>query len=62
MTRIDGEKTYIKDAVAAIASEQGLTKRQVSKLAHVYHKQNFQEVVSEAEEFQMLYQKVTASK
>ena len=61
LTRAEAERDYVKDAIKAIADENGLQKKIVAKMAKVYHKQNYSEVVTEAEEFQRMYEKVTGS-
>jgi hypothetical protein len=58
MTRMEGEKDYIKESVAAIAKDLQLPKRLVSKLVKVYHKQNFDEEVATHEQFESLYETI----
>lgn len=41
--RIEGEKTYIKEAIAVISEEFDLPKRLLNKLANVFHKDNLTE-------------------
>jgi hypothetical protein len=59
LTRAEAERDYVKDAIKAIADENGLQKKIVAKMAKVYHKQNYSEVVAESDEFQTMYEKVT---
>lgn len=58
MTRIDAEKDFIKDAVADISDNFKLSKKTVSKLARVYHKQSFNTEVEQYQEFENLYEEV----
>ena len=58
MTRMEGEKDYIKESVASIAKDLQLPKRLVSKMVKVYHKQNFDEEVATHEQFESLYETI----
>jgi len=58
MTRIEGERDFIKEAVKAAADEHQIDKKHLRKLAKVYHRQNFSQEVAESEEFQQLYETI----
>lgn len=58
MTRIDGERDYIKEAIKMAHDEHQIDKKVLRKMARAYHKQNFTEEVQTAEEFETLYQEV----
>ena len=58
LTRMEGEKDYIKESVSAIAKDLQLPKRLVSKVVKVYHKQNFDEEVATHEQFETLYETI----
>jgi hypothetical protein len=58
MTRMDGEKDYIKESVAAIAKDLQLPKKLVVKMVKVYHKQNYDEEVATHEQFEQLYETI----
>lgn len=58
MTRMDGEKDYIKESIAAIAKDLQLPKRLVSRMVKVYHKQNYDEEVATHEQFEQLYETI----
>ena len=58
MTRMEGEKDYIKEAVAGISKELELPKKLVSKMVKVFHKQNYDEEVAVHEQFETLYETV----
>lgn len=55
LSRIDIEKEAIKDIVASVFDETKVPKKMINRLARVYHKQIFSEVVVEDNEFQSLY-------
>ena len=58
MTRMDGEKDFIRESIAETAKNMQLPKKMVAKLVKVYHKQNFDEEVAVAEQFENLYETV----
>jgi hypothetical protein len=58
MVRIDGEKDYIREAIAETAKNMQLPKKLVARLIKVYHKQNYDEEVAVHEQFETLYETV----
>ena len=58
MTRIDGEKDYIKEAVNDICKNLQLPKRLLNRMVKVYHKQNYDEEVATHEQFETLYETI----
>lgn len=64
MTRIESERDLIKDIKADLSEEFGeqLTKKQIARMARVFHKQSFQEEVASHEEFESLYEEITGIK
>jgi hypothetical protein len=58
MTRMDAEKDYVREAIADTSKNMQLPKKLVAKLVKVYHKQNFDEEVAVAEQFETLYETV----
>jgi hypothetical protein len=58
MTRMDGEKDYIRESIASISKDLQLPKKLVAKLVKVYHKQNFDEEVAVHEQFEQLYETI----
>jgi hypothetical protein len=58
MTRIEGEKDYIRESVAEISKQLQLPKRLVNRMVKVYHKQNYDEEVATHEQFETLYETV----
>jgi len=59
MTRIDGERDLIKEAINNCCEEYEMNKKTFRKLAKVYHKQNFSREVAEHEEFETMYEQLT---
>jgi hypothetical protein len=58
LTRMEGEKDYIKEATTNIAKDLQLPKKLVAKMVKVYHKQNYDEEVAVHEQFETLYETV----
>jgi GTP1/Obg family GTP-binding protein len=61
MTRIEAERDLIRDIKTGLHEEhkEVLSKKQIARMARVYHKQNFEEEVASHEEFEILYEQVT---
>jgi Transcriptional regulator DsbA len=59
MSRIDGERDLIKEAINNCCEEYEMNKKTFRKLAKVYHKQNFSREVAEHEEFETMYEQLT---
>lgn len=58
MTRIEGEKDLIKDAIAAIASDHELDKKILKKMCMTYHKQRFHTEKQDNDQFEETYAEV----
>ena len=58
MTRMEGERDYIKESVSAVAKDLQLPKKLVAKMVKVYHKQNYDEEVATHEQFETLYETI----
>jgi hypothetical protein len=56
MTRIEAERDFIKDAVAALEEDVGVPKKYIRKMAKIYHKQNLNEVRGEMDDVEALYE------
>lgn len=56
MTRMEAEKDLIKDIINDLADNFELPKKTVRKIAKAYHKQNFNQVAADNEEFQEMYE------
>lgn len=64
LTRISAERDLIKDIKADLFDEYKhvLSKKQIGKMARVYHKQNFNEEQVESSQFEALYEEVVLAK
>lgn len=58
-TRIEAERDAIKDVINFVNEEFELPKKYIRKMAKVYHAQNFDQEVGEAEDFAVLYENIT---
>ena len=57
--RIEAERDLIKNIIDDLNDAYKIPKKTIAKMIKVYHKNNFQEEVAEADEFETLYQIVT---
>lgn len=60
LLRVDAERDLIKNIIADLNDAYKIPKKTISKMIKVHHKNNFQEEVAEADEFETLYQTVTS--
>jgi len=60
--RMDAERDLQKNIKNDVCKDLDLNKKVFSKLAKTYHKQNFSEEVQLHQEFETLYESVTANK
>ena len=58
MTRIQGEKDFMKEQVSEISEQLNIPKKLVNKMIKVYYKRNYDEEVATQEQFETLYQTV----
>lgn len=58
MTRIETEQGFIKDIIDDMKETTDIDKKVLRKLFKAYHKQNYQEEISQSEEFQNIYESV----
>jgi len=58
MARSQGEKEYIREAIADISKQLQLPKTIVAKMAKVYFKQNYDEEVAVQDQFETLYETI----
>lgn len=61
MTRIAAERDLIKETIKEMSQEFNLSKRQLNRMAKVYHKQNFTREQEEHSEFEDLYTSIVES-
>jgi hypothetical protein len=59
MHRTEGEREFIKEAIANCCDEYEMNKKTFRRLAKVYHKQNFSREVADNEEFETMYEQLT---
>lgn len=59
-TRAESEKTFVKEAIAALNEKFYLPKRKLAQLSKVLHKGNFNEVSGEFENLRDLYETLVA--
>lgn len=55
LTRMEAERELIKEIIQDLSEEYDLPKKHINKIARAYHKQNFNQQVTDSEEFQELY-------
>ena len=61
MSRTEGEREFIREAIKEICDKYQLSKKTVRRMAKVYHKQNFSKEIEEHEEFETMYETITNS-
>jgi len=59
MTRTEGEREFIREAIKEICDKHQLSKKTFRRMAKVYHKQNFSLELEEHEEFETMYETIT---
>lgn len=59
MSRVEAERDLQKNVKNDICEELDLNKKVFSKLAKVYHKQNYADEVATHDEFEELYEDIT---
>jgi hypothetical protein len=62
MTRIDAEKDLIRDIIQVTHENHGIDKKHLRKLATIYHKANINEVRTEHDEIETLYEELFKTK
>ena len=55
MIRMESEREFIKEAVAAVSEEYNVDKKIIRKLLRVYHKANRDQVIAEADQLDVAY-------
>jgi hypothetical protein len=59
MTRTEGEREFVREAIKEICDKHQLSKKTFRRMAKVYHKQNFSLELEEHEEFETMYETIT---
>jgi ssDNA-specific exonuclease RecJ len=62
MTRMEGERDLIRETIKEMSQQFQLPKKTLSRMAKVYHKQNYTQEVAEHEEFEDLYTLIVQEK
>ena len=57
-TRIEAERDFVKDVIDRMQEEVDVPKKEVRKLAKIYHQQNLDQVKEEFEEIELAYRKI----
>lgn len=58
LTRIEAEQDHIKAVLTVVEEKYDIPKKQTRKIASAYHKQNAEEVLSEMNVFETLYEAI----
>jgi anaerobic glycerol-3-phosphate dehydrogenase len=56
--RIEGERSFQKDAIEALAEDVDIPKGTLRKAARVFHRQNISSVVTEVEDMEALLESI----
>lgn len=56
MTRVEGEKNYIKETIADLHEKYKIPKKILNRFAKVYHKQNYTEELGIDSDFETMVQ------
>ena len=59
LTRIEAERSLIKEILQDVEDKFELPKKYTRKVAKIFHKQNFAEVKTEQEDLETIYETVT---
>jgi len=62
MSKIDIHKESLKDIVTSVYEEIKIPKKIINRIAKVYHKNSFAEVIVEDKEFETLYSTIVEEK
>jgi uncharacterized FlgJ-related protein len=57
-TRVEAEKTFVKEAIAELADKVTIEKKHINQLAKIYHKQNLTEVRDQVDAIEALYEAI----
>jgi hypothetical protein len=56
MTMQEAQRDTLKEIINSVHEELKIPKKIIRKMAKTYHKKNYNEVVAEQEEFELLYE------
>lgn len=57
-TRVEAERDFVNDALSRMQEEVDVPKKEIRKLAKIFHQQNLEEVKEEFEEIELAYRKI----
>lgn len=57
-TRVEAERDFVNDALSRMQDEVDVPKKEIRKLAKIFHQQNLEEVKEEFEEIELAYRKI----
>lgn len=60
MTMMESQREVLKDIINSVYDELKIPKKIIRKMAVTYHKKNYNEVVAEQEEFELLYEGISS--
>lgn len=58
MTRSEGERDFVKEAIKKVSEDHSIDKKILRKLCTTYHKQRFHTEKADNEQFQETYEKI----
>jgi hypothetical protein len=61
LTRSEAERDLVRDIIKTTCDQFELDKKIFRRMARVYHRRNYSEEVAEHEQFETLYETITAS-
>jgi hypothetical protein len=61
LTRIEGERTYIKESIDALSEKYNLDKKYLRRMARDYHKDQFEVVTEEDAQYSDLFEVIMLS-
>jgi len=57
-TRMEGERSFIREAINELSDEVDIPKKILNKMSRVFHKQNMAEVLGEIEDVEALLESI----
>lgn len=57
-TRVESERDFVNDALSRMQDEVDVPKKEIRKLAKIFHQQNLDQVKEEFEEIELAYRKI----
>jgi hypothetical protein len=61
LTRMEGEREFIKEAIMGLNEKHGIDKKYLRKVVNIYYKQNLAEVTAVNNDVEDLYESITGS-